>query len=144
MTTDIPLSSGRMSELEPFEGNDRERVMLSPFAVPHSISVEYLDADHIYLLRFGYSGGEAALPPIPLDQSGSPQVTVRISALTRKVLELQFLPAISVVDVPSITRRLLAAAQVTRTQSMALSYRMIGAILEGYGQYFIREATKRR
>jgi hypothetical protein len=129
MTTDIFLDPEQVNELEPFEGDERNKVMLSPFAIPRSVVVEFLDRDSLSLIRFRYSGGETAAAAEPLDTRTDPVVTVRTSLPTEKVLELAFSPPAKASDLKAVSERLEARARGIPSNAKRLSYRLTASIL---------------
>ncbi len=127
MTTHI-LDPNRVNELEPSEGDERNKVMLSPFAIPRSVSVDF-DGGRVSAIRFQYSGGEQGQGPEPLDARNDPEVVVRISMPTEKVLELTFSPPVRILDLTGVAERLETCAARILSKAKRLSYRMTASIL---------------
>jgi hypothetical protein len=139
MSTDLFLDPEKVSELEPSEGGPASRVMLSPFAVPRTISVEFLDRGHVSSVQFHYSGDEAAGPVKPLDSEPAPRVIVRISAPSCRVVTLAFEPAIGVDALASVSKRLAAKAETSQVKAERLSYRMAAIIISDWVLPLARE-----
>jgi hypothetical protein len=136
MSTDLVLDPDRINQLEPSEGDERQRIMLSPSAVPHSISVNG-QGQSIGLMRFSYHGEEAPGPVEAVDDQKDPQIAVRVSALTQKVLELRFSPPAESGDLQRIAERLDNRAREIQSLAKRLSYRMIARVLREWGPRFI-------
>jgi hypothetical protein len=131
MTSTVFFDPEKVSKLEPSEGDERNKAMLSPSAVQRSVSIEFPSRESISIIRFQYSGGETARGQEPLDDRVDPAVMVRTSALTHKVLELSFTPSVGVDGLKEIAERLDLRARVVSTMTIGkrLSYRMIASLL---------------
>jgi hypothetical protein len=129
MTSNVFLDPEKIGALEPSEGDERNKAMLSPFAVPRSVSVEFRDGKAVSSIQFHYSGAEMEGGREPLDDRKDPSVMVRISIPTNKILELAFSPAVGMVDLKHIAERLEECARSISTKGKRLSYRMTARIL---------------
>ena len=124
------LDPVKVSELEPSEGDARSKAMLSPSAVPRSVSVELRSPEKVYKVEFQYSGDEPGGEEEVLDDRNDPIVTVRTSSLTNKILELSFsMPVVGIVGLSEVAERLLHRAPSISPMSKRLSYKMIAVLL---------------
>lgn len=129
MTSNVFLDPEKISKLEPSEGDERNKAMLSPSAVPRAVSIESSGLQSISKILFQYSGGEMAGGQEPLDERNDPSVTVRTSTLTHKILELSFAPPLGGDRLPEIAGRLERRAESIPGMGKRLSYRMIARLL---------------
>jgi hypothetical protein len=131
-TADLFLDPDRVNELEPVEGDEHQRVMLSPHAVPRMISVTVKNGG-VFSIRFQYSGEEDSAPVEALDALDNPVVAVRPSAITQKVLELLFDPPVQPEQLEGLPGRFEARSKTIAGKAKRLSYLMTANILTEWG-----------
>lgn len=141
MTSSVFLDPEMVSEMEPWEGNDRSKSMLSPSAVPRAVSVELRSPEKVFKVEFQYSGNEPAGEEERLDDRDDPIVEVRMSALTHKILELSFsAPVVGIEGLAEVAERLEQRAPSIATMGKRLSYKMIAALLLDQVSKLVRAA----
>ncbi len=128
MSTDLFLNQDKVNELEPFEGDERTRAMLSPYAVPRTVSLD-LDDDLVEHVEFGYSEEETEGGAAALDARSDPKVIVATGNETQKVLSLDFTPAVGVDGLRRVAKRLEEQALGIQSKAKKLSYVMTARVL---------------
>lgn len=136
-TTDLPLDQNKIADLEPFEGDEHNSRMLSPFAVPQFVRVEHSRDGSILGLSFVYVSKEDIGTTSSLDDLPNPTITVVASKYTQKVLSLHFDRPVLQADLLRIAARLRSVGRPGVTQSTArrLSYQMTAAVIDAWGHH---------
>jgi hypothetical protein len=128
MTTAVRLDPDRMAGLEPSEGDEREQIMLSPFAVPREITIGKT-AQGVVSFLLAYSGGERGAYTEPLDDVGNPRVSMTVSNSGQKVIEMTFDPAASLAEMHKIADRLERRTVGIAHPAKRLSYHMTANVI---------------
>jgi hypothetical protein len=115
--------------MESREGDGvRERISLSPFAVPSGVVLNTAPAGS-YQFRFDYPGGEADLPGELLDGL-YPAVYLTVARHTHKITGITVGEPVSADSVRRVAARVRAIADAQKQVGRRLSYKLICEVLK--------------